>query len=495
MLNRSLTKILLITMTIIISTNMAFAIIYTGGVGDGCDMAEGALAVYWDGDGADLKWNTPANWSTNEVPDELDDVIIDDTYVTATQSITAETTPISYKTLSISSAAHKHYLSLSVAASGGSVTIGVGGYISAGSQTITCSGSWNASAGGFNPSTGTVYLTGTGTVSTEAEFAFTDFNHLHCAAAGHTTTIVGAQLWMRDITVGSGTLTDGANSYEITLYGSDNVFTDGGATITIGTFTYRPHRGAVQNVVGRDYSGCSNLQLYGVGEGGAGAEDSYCDMQGDITANNIRIYANNYSAEDVSAVVLRTNNYNIVANYLIIGLGSYMYGGIECGSSNIDINGHVQYSNVGDTFINADSSNWTVNGNWSNGVNGTFNCGTSTITLDGTAQTIYGINTFYNLSKTVTSADTLTFDNTDTQTVSNNLILKGAPGQKLSLRSNSDGNQYSLNLNQDTRYTLEHLDIKDCDASGGKTIDADKSKNSGNNNNVTFDADSFFDVF
>ncbi len=35
------------------------------------------LAVFWDGGGTDNNWNTPANWSGDQVPDAADDVIID----------------------------------------------------------------------------------------------------------------------------------------------------------------------------------------------------------------------------------------------------------------------------------------------------------------------------------------------------------------------------------------------------------------------------------
>jgi len=453
-----------------------------------------AATVKWDGD-TNLEWNEGTNWDNDAIPTSSDDVIIDDTNVSSSQAITATTTPIEYNSLSISSTAYSHSLTLSVNASGGSVTIGSGGTLDGTDQTITCSGNWDASAGTFDIGTSIVDLTGTGNVSNEIGTNYIDFHSLKCAAADQTTTIVD-DLWVRYLTVGSGALTDGgADVYTMYLSGTGNVFTDGGATLTLKGLRYRPSRASSQNIAGRDYSGCASLGFYAVGGGGAGAADSYCEMQGSITADFIWIYSNNTSAEDVTATVLRTNNHNITANALRIGVVTYNYGAIECGSSSIDINGNVTCPIANECYIDADTSTWNVSGDWNNSGGTTFTADQSTIILDGSDQAITGTHAFYNLTKQTASADTLTIDNTATITVSNNLTLEGASGQNLSLRSDSDGAQYSLTVNQGAGYSMEYLDIKDCDASGDRQLDADKSTNTGNNSNITFDAKGFFDVF
>ncbi|MEK7183471.1 MAG: hypothetical protein AAB776_02430 [Patescibacteria group bacterium] len=99
----------------------------------------------------------------------------------------------------------------------------------------------------------------------------------------------------------------------------------------------------------------------------------------------------------------------------------------------------------------------TVAGNWSK--SGTFTAQQGTVTLDGTSQTLVGATSFYNLTKTVAAAATLTLPASTTQTVTNTLTLQGASGQLLSLRSSITDTQASINP-QGTR-TVSYLDVKD----------------------------------
>src|SRR5207253_3061291 len=94
---------------------------------------------------------------------------------------------------------------------------------------------------------------------------------------------------------------------------------------------------------------------------------------------------------------------------------------------------------------------------WSN--TGTYTPGTNTVSFIGGSQFINGNTTFYNLTKTVTTAATLTFESTKTQTVTHTLTLQGASGQLLSLRSLANGTQWKIDP-QSTR-TIAYLDVKD----------------------------------
>jgi hypothetical protein len=139
----------------------------------------------------------------------------------------------------------------------------------------------------------------------------------------------------------------------------------------------------------------------------------------------------------------------------------------------------------GATVTVSGSASITTNGNWSN--SGTFTAGTGTVTLNGTNQTLSGSTTFYNLVKNVTVADTLTFANGTTQTITNSLNLQGIPAQRLSLRSNSIGVQWKIVLQAGGSQFLNYLDVKDSDASGGQTLVAGVlSIDSGNNLNWVF---------
>ncbi len=129
----------------------------------------------------------------------------------------------------------------------------------------------------------------------------------------------------------------------------------------------------------------------------------------------------------------------------------------------------------------------TINvfGNWSN--SGTFTSGTgTTVTLNGTNQTISGSTTFYNLTKSVSIADTLTFTAGTTQTISHTLTLNGASGNLLSLRSSSTGNQW--NIDPQTIRTLSYLDVKDSNNTNTTAIATNglNITNSGNNTNWNF---------
>lgn len=126
-----------------------------------------------------------------------------------------------------------------------------------------------------------------------------------------------------------------------------------------------------------------------------------------------------------------------------------------------------------------------VGGNWSN--TGTFVPRNSTVTLNGTDQTINGTTTFYKLTKSVASPATLTFAAGSTQTVSNAWTVNGASGNLLSLRSSNPGTQWRIDP-QSTR-TLSYLDVQDSNNINASQIVVDNTMmNSGNNTNWSFDS-------
>ncbi|MCA9398346.1 MAG: hypothetical protein KC618_01265, partial [Candidatus Omnitrophica bacterium] len=127
-----------------------------------------------------------------------------------------------------------------------------------------------------------------------------------------------------------------------------------------------------------------------------------------------------------------------------------------------------------------------LQGDWDNR-GGVFVENSGTVTLDGTDQTIEAGETFYNLTKTVASAATLTFGTTSTTTITNTLTLNGASGQLLSLRSSIDGQQWKIEP-QGTR-DLDYLDVKDSNNIDATLAQPTNSTDSGNNTNwfgVTF---------
>jgi len=151
-------------------------------------------------------------------------------------------------------------------------------------------------------------------------------------------------------------------------------------------------------------------------------------------------------------------------------------GAINLGSVTID---------AGTSFTLNSSLTINVSGDWTN--NGTFNAGTTTITLNGTNQEISGTNTFYALSKTASSACTLTFPAGATTTVTNSLTLQGGDiDATLFLRSSTTGTAAKLTLSTGGSQSLQYLDVKDNDASGGLELTAYNSTDAGNNTNWLF---------
>ena len=173
-----------------------------------------------------------------------------------------------------------------------------------------------------------------------------------------------------------------------------------------------------------------------------------------------------------------TNNNNISATGLSIEGGTFNN---DNNSGTWDVNGDVSISN-GATLA-ATSGTFTVSGNWSN--SGTFTHNSKTVALDGTAQQISGTTTFYNLTKNVAAADTLTFAAGTTTTVTGALSLQGAAGALLSLRSSGAA---QWNIKPDGTRTISYADVQYSNNTSGTFIDVidDNCTDSGNNTSWAF---------
>lgn len=124
-----------------------------------------------------------------------------------------------------------------------------------------------------------------------------------------------------------------------------------------------------------------------------------------------------------------------------------------------------------------------VAGDWSN--TGTFSAESNTVILDGTGQSINGSTTFSTLTKSVASADTLTFEAGETQAMTGTLTLEGASGELLSIRSNPDGNTTSINPSG--TIVVSYLDVKDnSNINGGNITCTTGCVDSTNNNGWDF---------
>lgn len=189
-------------------------------------------------------------------------------------------------------------------------------------------------------------------------------------------------------------------------------------------------------------------------------------------ANNFTITSGTFNTETTNNV-----EHDLVVNNISIT------GTLICNGSAIDINGTLTIG--ADGVLTSTTGNLNYSGTtWTN--NGTFTHSDGTVIFDGTNQEIDGSNTFYNFTKAVTSAATLTIDNTSTQTFVHNVTLNGASEELLSILSDSIGVAFNFTMTATAVKTnLDFLSVKDSDASGShanhKPIDPTSSSDiSGN---------------
>ena len=150
------------------------------------------------------------------------------------------------------------------------------------------------------------------------------------------------------------------------------------------------------------------------------------------------------------------------------------------GTGTIDINGTLT---LGGSSFTSTSGTMSVSGDFIFS-GGTFTHNSGTVTLDGAGQAISGSTTFYDLTKTVTSTDTLTFEDGDTQTIVGTVTLQGAVGNLLNLRSSDEDNSWYFTVAAGAAKSISYVDVQDSDASGSdatrKPINPAYSLDSGN---------------
>ena len=141
------------------------------------------------------------------------------------------------------------------------------------------------------------------------------------------------------------------------------------------------------------------------------------------------------------------------------------------------------------SILDTQGKDINIYGNWNN--EGVFNTSGGTVTFKETSQSdITGNNTFYNLTidTTTDGAKTVRFGAGNTQTITNALVLTGADGSVLTIRSTGDGVQAILDILTNIASGVNYVDVKDNQIAGDNTItpNQDNSVDSGNNTNWIF---------
>ena len=122
------------------------------------------------------------------------------------------------------------------------------------------------------------------------------------------------------------------------------------------------------------------------------------------------------------------------------------------------------------------STNLNVRGNFSN--SGTFTANTGTVTLTGTNQSITGNTTFNNL--TFTPGQTITFQASSTQTISNTLTCQGSAGNIITLASSNT--TPAILSKSSGQVVCDYLNIGYSTAQGGATWNPGTHSTNGGNN-------------
>lgn len=294
----------------------------------------------------------------------------------------------------------------------GALTIS-GGTFTAPSGTMQVAGGFTHTAGGtFAHNDGVVVFTGN---SATIDVATTEtFNGLTVNKTGGQTLTIASGDYL--IALGTITLTNGAVSTG-TL--------EARANVTVGS-SYDGGNGPLTFVGGSsqsfDLTGATDKFNADIVVAKSGDTVSLAsNLILDAVGQDLTVTSGTFSAN--------TRNLTVAGNVAVNG------GTLTLSSGTIDLNGNLA---VGGGVLSMGSATVTLAGD-ATYTSGTMSPGTSSVTLDGTNQEITGGTTWYNLTKTVVAAATLTFPEAETTTVNGTLTLAGAASQLLSLRSSSLG--------------------------------------------------------
>lgn len=295
-----------------------------------------------------------------------------------------------------------------------------------------------------------------------------------------------------NLTVASGSsfdMTDGDDECNVTFDGSNHTIT-GPGTFTFFDLTFSNTGTVTVNNNIADIDGTMSVGSNAVIQPAAASVFNSGGAAGTISGSGTihvtRTAAtpdyNNQFDFDTDDLDQLTVEYAGAGNQTI---NAYTYGnlitsgsGTKTIASDFTVNGNVTIgSGTTLTAPAGGSDDITINGNWIN--NGTFNGGDDVVTFDGGNQSITGNTTFFNLTKTTNTPETLTFAAGSTQNVTGTLTLTGTAGNLLTLASSSPGT--SWNINPSGSRTFDYVSVSHSTNTNATDITATNSFNGGNN--------------
>ena len=466
--------------------------------------------ITWTG-ASSTNWNTSGNWSGGVVPTDTDEVIIN--------------TP---------GGAYQPTIGLS----GGAVTIKS---LSIGLTTNSTLTFQNGSTNRLIV-TADVYIGPTGTlthaaVTTSGASVGDEDHRLYLVVSNNLTIAQGGSVNVdnkgyaggkgpakgtgNDLAGGHGGAGGGQSTLGTSTYGSiTNPVTAGSAGASAGTgggvavlrvtgslvnngiiTANGSHAGGSVNLTAGSVSGAGTIRANGgradtyTGGGGGGriaVQLTASDTIPDAILTNITAYSAYGYVSYGAAGTIYLKGTNQTYGSLIVDNGNLAVSGTYDLRAVTMIGANVTDTGVGDVTIRnaarlgvGTGITVPVYGSWSNAgraYSGTNLWGQGTVVLAGTnAATVWGSNTWYNLNIT-NAGKTVSFETNRLQTVSGNLTLAGASGNRLKLQSPTAGTQWKLKAAVGSTHSVNFVDVTDSDASAGNTIQAFGSIGASQNN-------------
>ncbi len=299
--------------------------------------------------------------------------------------------------------------------------VDIDGTFIANGSTVTVAGNWDSSAGTFTFGTSTLVMTGTNknltykggwgsprlynlTIGTGASITGLKnggggpvliANNIVLEANATFTPSGSYWLWMTsdggnsaggDLTLDTGaTLTINNTDFIRFIDDSSNHISTAGTINGTGYFQY--------SVISGSTAAPITARVYDCDMGMNAPDASDIGVLGGGTSLNLGtktlyVYDRNLNIGFYGILDNSVNNIAITAGSLIVGHPSYAHinGKLICGSGTIDIDGDVVIANTTTASeIDADTSSWTVSGDWTNG--DTFTADSSTVDFDASSGT------------------------------------------------------------------------------------------------------------
>ncbi len=354
------------------------------------------------------------------------------------------------------------------AAPGGNLTL-AGTLTGSGTIAFTSQSIFNAEATltGFSGLTNAGAFIVSGATLNLGSYTTVDLNNIFTFSSGTFTAPSNNMTLAGSLTI-SGSSVFNHNNGTVTFDGSTAILSCNNVTFNLVSFT-----GQTTSTTKTVNSNCS-LPL-----------GSNPIIPGSITLNGTLSGSNTLTFNLIGSTILVLNPGANVSGFSGIVANNFSVNGatINLGSySPAEIGGDFT---VGSGTFTAPSGTMTIFKRFTHS-GGTFNHNNGTVEMNGINRSIIGSTTFYNLTKTVTSADTLSFTAGTTQIILNNLTLKGISGNILTVASTTPGSQWSIDPQGtvDIQY-LSVTDSNNINANAIQTLGLNIT-NGGNNTNWNF---------